>query len=290
MTPEVRASPSGTRYLPAMQVTPHSAFGPTLRRWRTVRGLSQERLAGQAEISCRHLSFLETGRSAPSREMVLILAGSLDLPLRDQNELLQTAGFAPVFRESPLESAPELTMVRRALEHLLRAHEPHGAVVMNRAWDVHRMNDAAARLFAWALDGRMPAPEVVSNAMRALLHPEGLRDVVVGWERLAAGLLWRTRRELALVPDARTEALLRDLTSYPGVPSDLGSAVDEVLATQPFVQIHLRRGDTDLRFFTTLTSLGTPLDVTAQDIRIESYFPADEATERWVHGRAQPPS
>lgn len=264
-----------------MQTAVHAAFGPMLRRWRGLRGLSQEKLAFAAEISARHLSFLETGRSAPSREMVLVLAGALDVPLREQNELLQAAGFAPVFRETALE-APELVMIKKALDHLLDAHEPHAAIVVNGAWDVHRMNRAATRLFAWALAGRVPPPEVATNAMKALLHPEGLRNVVVGWERLAAGLMWRTRRELAKTPDSRVEKLVNDILAYPGVPAGIGSAVDEVFAAQPFVQIHLRRDGVDLRFFTTLTSLGTPLDLTAQEVRIESYFPADSATERWV--------
>jgi transcriptional regulator with XRE-family HTH domain len=259
----------------------HAAFGPELRRWRTLRGLSQEKLAEQAEISARHLSFLETGRSAPSRDMVLVLAGALDLPLREQNTLLAAAGYASVFRESPLEGSA-LGMVRRALDHMLAKHEPYAAVVMNRAWDVSRMNQGAARLFAWALGGRMPPPEVASNAMRALLHPEGLREVVVGWERLAAGLLWRTRREHAAAPDERVERLLAELAAYPGVPSRLGTAADELSGEQPFVTIHLARDGEELRFFTTLTSLGTPLDVTAQEIRIESYFPADDATEAFV--------
>jgi transcriptional regulator with XRE-family HTH domain len=264
-----------------MQTAVHAAFGPMVRRWRTLRGLSQEKLAFAAEISSRHLSFLETGRSAPSREMVLVLAGALDIPLREQNELLQAAGFAAVYRESALE-APELAMVRKALDHLLDAHEPHAAIVVNSAWDLHRMNKGAQRLFAWALGGRVPPAEVMTNAMRALLHPDGLRSVVVGWDRLAAGLIWRTRRELARTPDARVDRLLAEILAYPGVPAHLGAAVDELFADQPFVQVHLRRDGVDLRFFTTLTTLGTPLDLTAQEIRIESYFPADERTERWV--------
>ena len=264
-----------------MLQTAHASFGPELRRWRTLRGLSQDKLAEQAEISARHLSFLETGRSAPSREMVLVLAGSLDLPLREQNALLSAAGYAPVFRESPLDGS-ELSMVRRAVDHLLAKHEPYAAVVMNRAWDVSRMNDGAARLFAWALGGRTPPPEVAGNGLRALLHPDGLRDVVIDWERLAAGLLWRTRRELAVSPDERVERMLAELTSYPGVSARLGVVVDEALANRPFLSIRLAREGVELSFFTTLTSLGTPLDVTAQEIRIESYFPADEATESFV--------
>jgi hypothetical protein len=173
-------------------------------------------------------------------------------------------------------------MVRRALDHLLAKHEPYPAVVMNRAWDVSRMNQGAQRLFYWALGGRTPPAEVVSNAMRALLHPEGLRDVVVDWEHLAAGLLWRTRREHAASPDDRVERLLRELAAYPGVPARVAAGLDDALANQPFVTIRLSRGGVELSFFTTLTSLGTPLDVTAQEIRIESYFPADDATETFL--------
>lgn len=236
----------------------------------------------QAEISARHLSFLETGRSAPSREMALVLAGSLDLPLREQNVLLRAAGFAPVFRESALEG-PELDMVSRALDHLLRAQEPHAAIVVDRAWNVKRMNDGATRLLGWALEGLSPPAVVLGNAMKLLLHPDGLRDRVLGWDRLAAGILWRTRREQALHPDARVAALLDELASYPYVPARVGSAVvDEALAGRPYVPVEIARGETVLRFFTTLTTLGTPLDVTAEDVRIESYFPSDERTNAFI--------
>lgn len=273
--------------MPASPV--HGEFGPLLRSWRTQRGLSQERLAFQAEISTRHLSFLETGRSAPSREMALILAGSLDLPLREQNVLLRAAGFAPVFRESALDG-PELDAVSRALDHILAAQEPHAAVVFDRAWNVKRTNAGASRLLGWAMEGKSPPPEVMSNGIKLLLHPEGLRDLVPDWERLAAGLIWRTRREQAARPDPRIDALLTDLLKYPGIPERMGSAiVDEVMAGRPFLGVRLERDGVTLDFFTTLTSLGTPLDVTAEDTQIESYFPANDRTDAFVRGLAGRP-
>jgi transcriptional regulator with XRE-family HTH domain len=266
--------------------TAHASFGPLLRRWRQSRGLSQEKLAEQAEVSPRHLSFLENGRSAPSREMVLVLAGTLDLPLRDQNALLGSAGFSAAFTESALESR-ELSMVRRALDRLLAKQEPYPAIVVDPAWNVSRMNQGAQRLFSWALAGRQPPPEVLANAMRATLHPEGLRHVIVGWLELAGALIARTRRDLDHRPDPRVEALLREVLEYPDVPRGISP---NAVPPGPFLPVHVRRDDVELRFFTTLTTLGTPLDVTAQEVHIESYFPADDATEKFVYVMAGQPS
>lgn len=284
MTSEVRATPRWAGYLATMPATAvHAAFGPLLRRWRQSRGLSQEKLAEHAEVSPRHLSFLETGRSAPSREMVLVLAGTLDLPLRDQNALLGAAGFSAAFAESNLESR-ELGMISRALDRLLAKQEPYPAIVVDPAWNVSRMNLGAQRLFAWCLEGRNPPPGVLANAMRATLHPEALRPVIVGWAPFAAALIARTRRELELRPDPRVRALLDEVLAYPDVPR---SAPGQ-LPAGPFLPVHVRKHDMELRFFTTLTALGTPLDVTAQEVHIESYFPADEATEKFLDVMSHP--
>jgi transcriptional regulator with XRE-family HTH domain len=263
----------------------HVAFGPMLKRWRSSRGYSQERLADAAEVSPRHVSFLETGRAAPSREMVLVLASALDLPLRDRNTLLGAAGFAAVYRESDLDS-PALVAVRRALQHLLDAQEPHAAFLVDRLWNVRKLNRGGSRLLGWLFGPRVPPPLTGANILHSLFHPEGVRESVVNWEDVAGLLIERLHREIALEPDDDDRrALLRTVLGYPGVPEHFRSArfVD---AAYPFVPVQLRQGGTELKFFTTLTTLGTPLDVTAQELRIESYFPADDATESFMRAAA----
>lgn len=171
-----------------------SAFGPLLRQWRQTRSYSQSRLAEDAEVSTRHLSFLETGRAAPSREMVLILSSALDLPLRERNTLLGAAGFAPVYRESPLAS-PEMAGVRRAIDHVLAQQEPYGAVVVDRLWNVQRMNQGALRMLGSWLDPRATPPIVTRNLLHAVFHPAGLRPCMVNWEAVAGALAMRVHRE-----------------------------------------------------------------------------------------------
>lgn len=248
-----------------------AGFGETLRRWRAARGMSQQRLAEGAEVSTRHVSFLETGRARPSREMVLVLANALELPLRARNALLQTAGFASVYRESAWES-PAMAHVERALEHILRAHEPFGAVVVDRAWNVRRMNDGAVRLFtAFWPDGAPPPVNVV----RATFDPAA-RAAFEDWEALVAELVPRYRREAATCPELA--ALLDEALAGAQVPeAALRAPFDAPLG--PTLVFTLRKGPLRARVFTTLTSLGTPLDVTAEDVRIESYFPADAESE-----------
>ncbi|MDQ3034606.1 MAG: helix-turn-helix domain-containing protein [Myxococcota bacterium] len=262
----------------------HAArFGPLLRRFRGARGLSQERLADSAEVSPRHVSFLETGRAAPSREMVLVLTSALDLPLRDRNTMLVAAGYAPVYGSSPLESS-ELEPVRRALDHLLRAHEPFGAIVVDRDWNVLRMNQGATRMLAWAMEGLSPPPGVLENALVATFHPEALRSRIVNWDEVAGELVERMHRELELEADEdRRARLVAMLGSLPEQPARVHTG-DHL----PFLPVRFRRDDVELRLFTTLTTLGTPLDVTAQELRIESYFPADADTERFLRDLAGP--
>ncbi len=258
-------------------------FGPLLRKWRHTRGWSQERLAQEAEISTRHLSFLENRNAAPSREMVLLLASALDLPLRERNAVLVSAGFAPVYRESPLEGTA-MAPLRRALDHLLRAHEPYGAVVVDRRWDIRASNAAAARLFSALLPGPV-APRIAGNALRLFFHPEALRPAVVDWEDVAASFIERIHREVALADegDALRE-ILDEVLAYDGVPAHLRAP--RLTPLEPFLVVHVRKDGRDLRFFTTITTMGTPLDVTAQELRFESYFPADEATDVWMRGLA----
>ena len=270
-----------------MTVQPKS-FGARLRWWRERRGLSQLDFAGTAGTSQRHLSFLESGRTAPSQEMVLRLAGALDLPLRQQNALLLAAGYAPIWRESEL-TAPELGQVSRALDHMLAQQEPFPAFVIDRRWNLLRANAGAARLtgFLAGPAPANPAPEGGSNLADALMSPDGLRPFIVNWEDVALYFLRGVQADAFADGTPETAALLRRLLAYPGIPA-LSQVPLLEAPTGPVLAIHFRKGGTSLHLFTTIATLGTPQDVTLQEIRIECFFPADEQTARmfrdWATG------
>ena len=238
--------------------------------------MSQERLALDAEISPRHLSCLETGKAAPSRSMVLVLGSALSLSLRDRNTLLQAAGFVAAYRDEPLEG-PEAASLRRAIDLVLGALEPNGAVAMDRAWNVVALNGGAARLFAAFLDPEAAPPTLKRNLLSALLDPRGLRRAIVNFDEVCAVTLDRARREAARgAPDDPAHAEVRALLdALGGAPPPLASALPP---PGPFVTVHLRRGACEARVFTTISTIGTAIDATAEEIRIETYFPADEAT------------
>lgn len=269
-----------------LAASPRSSLGALLREWRLARRLTQQVLADRAEVSVRHLSFLETGRASASREMVLGLADALDLPLRERNLLLGAAGFAALYRETSLDAAP-MTHVRRAIDHILGHQEPFPALVLDRTWDVIQMNGGAQRLFARFLAPLRPPAIAARNLAHALFHPEGLRHVLVDWPQLATAIAERLHREAAADPGEDGPRALRDaVLAYPGIP---GRLRQPRLGEAPPVAlpIHLRAPDgAEARFFTTLTSLGTPLDVTAEELRIESYFPLDEATAAFMRALA----
>ena len=252
--------------------------GTLLRQWRARRRLSQLDLAVEAGVSSRHLSFVETGRAQPSREMVLLLARALDVPLRDRNALLTAAGYAPIYRETPL-AAPAMAHVRRALDFILRQQEPYPALVLDRHWNVLAVNEGSARVQAIFLDATRVAALGAPNAMRLMFHPDAFRPHIVNWEATAASLIqWLHRDAASGFGDAETRALLDELLSYPDVPRQWRT-LDLDASTAPFLPIEFRKGELTLRYFTTLTSLGTPHDITLQELRVESFFPADEATE-----------
>ena len=257
-------------------------FGARLRWWRARRGLSQLDLAGAAGTSQRHLSFLESGRTAPSQAMVLGLAAALDVPLRQQNALLLAAGYAPVWRESDL-TAPALAQVNGALDHMLAQQEPFPAFVVDRRWNLLRANAGAARLTAF-LTGAAPAdptPAKAVNLADALVSPEGLRPFIVNWEEVALYFLRGVQADAVADGMPETAALLKRLLAYPGIPALSQAPVLEE-PPGPVLAIHFRKGETSLRLFTTIASLGTPQDVTLQEIRIESFFAADEQTARII--------
>ena len=240
--------------------------------------MSQLDLAVEAGISSRHLSFIETGRAQPSREMVLLLTRTLDVPLRDRNDLLAMAGYAPVYRETDL-AAPAMTQVRRALELMLHQQEPYPALLLDRHWNVLQVNQGSARVQQEFLDAAQVSALGPPNAMRLMFDPRAFRPHVVNWEPAAASLIqWLHRDAMTRPGDKLTRELLDELLAYPGVPKHWRT-LDLDASTGPVLPIQFRKGPWDLRYFTTLTSLGTPHDITLQELRIECFFPADEATE-----------
>jgi transcriptional regulator with XRE-family HTH domain len=249
-------------------------IGGLLRHWRAARRVSQLDLALEADVSSRHLSFVETGRAQPSREMVLRLAEALQVPLRERNALLLAAGYAPLYRETGLE-APEVAEARRAVEFILAQQEPYPAIVVDRHWNLLMANAATRRFLGLFPLGEVPAPP---NVLRLLFHPGGLRPFLENWEDVAGRLIQRVHREAAgSPPDAATRALLRELLDYPGVPTRWRTPeLDR--APAPLVTIVYRLGGRALRFFSTVTTFGTPQDVTLQELRIECFFPGDAAT------------
>jgi transcriptional regulator with XRE-family HTH domain len=254
-----------------------TSFGTLLRRWRDARAMSQLTLATEAGISTRHLSFLETGRAQPSREMVQLLAGMLDVPLGDRNALLVSAGYAPAYGERPL-SAPELEPVRRALQFTLRQQEPFPALVVDGEWNIVMRNEGAARIFDLFLDpdcGHDAAP----NVMRIVFCPGGLRRHIVNWEELAECLVNSLHRQVAATGSDAMARLRDELLAYPGVPVRW-SVPDPSVTMPPLVSMHLRKDDLSLTFFSMITTMGTPRDVTLQQLKIECFFPADAATEQ----------
>jgi transcriptional regulator with XRE-family HTH domain len=253
-------------------------FGAQLRSWRLARRVSQEQLAARAGVSAKHLSFVENGRSQPSREIVLALAGALDVPLRERNTLLTAAGFAAAYRASPLDGE-ELVHLRRAIDHVLAQQEPFGAVVVDGHWDLLRANQGALKLFAHFPPTSADGIAAARNLVLGILHPQALRPYIVNWTDVAGHLVARLHREIAARPaDEPLQRLLARTLAQPDVPLEWRAPAPGKLAA-PFITVHLRAPTLEVRLFTMLTSIGTPLDVTAEEIHIESYFPADDTSE-----------
>ena len=260
----------------AMNRNENTEFGTILRHWRESRRFSQLDLALQADVSSKHVSFLETGRNRPSRDMILRLANAMDVPLRDRNLMLTAAGFADAYGESSLDS-PSITLVQEALRRLLDKHEPYPAFVLDADWHIVRQNRAASAMAACFLEN--PVLIAGKNALEILFSPEGLQPFVLNWERLSSVLLMRIFRE-SVSPSGRASSreLLEHLLAMPTAPSrwrELASGEP----SGPTLDLELKKGDASCRFFTTVTTFGTPQDVTLQELRIEQYFPADDATD-----------
>ena len=255
-----------------------SAFGSLLRDWRQRRRLTQLELALQADVSARHLSFLETGRSRPSREMVLLLAEELDVPLRNRNEMMTVAGFAPAYTEHSLDDA-ELGEVHRSLRRILDGHQPYPAVLIDGYWNLLAAN-RAVDLLTDLVDPELLAPPV--NVLRVSLHPRGLAPYVVDLEEYAAHLVSRLRRQAERAASTGLRALLTELVGY---CRDAGLDPNAHPRDRIVLPLRLRHPDQELTLFSTVAVLGAPLDVTLDEIAIESFFPADEATAGYLRKR-----
>lgn len=248
--------------------------GLLLREWRAARRLSQLDLALSAAVSPRHLSCVETGKSQPSREMVLRLADALDMPLRERNALMVAAGYAPKYPETALDT-PALAQVNRAIEFMLQQQEPYPAFLLNRHWDILQANRAAARIANFVLRG---APSPHSNMIRHIFDPKDLRSAIINWEDVAGDLIRHLHDVVAATPsDATARALLDEALAYPGVPMHWRIR-DPGVAPLPLLTTIFRVDGKQLNFFSTITTFGTPRDVTLDDLHIESTFPMDEAT------------
>ena len=262
-----------------------TGVGPLLRRWRESRHLSQLELALEAEVSSRHISFLETGRAAPSREMILTLSNVLDVPLRERNLLLLAAGFAPVYRETSLDD-PRMTQVRTAMELILKQHEPRSAIAFDRYYNLVMVNRAYIAFLRNTLGRDFPelAPLQVLkpprlNLLRLIFDPNGVRKVIVNWEPVAKALLDQAHRVAQWARDETMADLIAEILAYPGVPTrwrepDLAAPRALMLS----FELDLGRGRI-ARVFSTVTTLSTPQDVTLQELHIEAFYPADAESE-----------
>jgi transcriptional regulator with XRE-family HTH domain len=265
--------------------TETAGAGGLLRRWRESRRLSQLELALEAEVSTRHLSFVESGRATPSREMLLKLANVLDVPHRERNALLLAAGYAPVYRETPLRD-PRMSQVRTALQLILKQNEPRSAFAFDRYWNVVMANAAFIRFLTFVF-GRPPRGlepfEICDrpqwNTLHLVFDPKAVRRIIVNWEPVAKALLDHAHRAAMWARDTKLDELIASLLAYPGVPErwrepDLESPQALLL---PF-ELDLGGGKI-ARMFSTVATLSTPQDVTLQDLHVEAFYAADEETE-----------
>ncbi|HJU30742.1 MAG TPA: helix-turn-helix transcriptional regulator [Hyphomicrobiaceae bacterium] len=263
-------------------------FASRLRWWRRHRGLSQLELAGRAGISQRHLSFLELGRASASRRMILRLAEALDVPLRQHNALLLAAGFAPAWQETEL-GAPRLQQVSSAIDYMLAQQEPFPAVAVDRHWNLLKANGGAARLVEFLVGPLAPGTPV--NLADALVSPDVLRPYLENWAEVVRYFIRSVEADAAADGTEETAALLDRLLRYKGVRAAMRAPLEEE-GGDAVLPMHFRKGTTRLALFTAIATLGTPRDVTAQELRVESFFPIDDETaavlRAWGTRKAQP--
>ena len=259
-----------------MNVSSGASLGDLLRDWRALRGKSQLDLSLDAAISQRHLSFVESRRSTPTREKLMVIAEALDVPLRERNTLLLAAGYAPIYPDAEWD-APQMKSIAAAAARMLKQQEPYPAVLMDRYWEVQDTNQAAPRFFGRFVD--MAARPTPRNMLHLMFNPAGMRPFIRDWERVSASLLDRVRREaVGRVVDAKSRALLDALLAYDGARA--GRTRAGAPAELPMIPIGFEKDGVQLNYFSMITTVGTPTTVAAQELRIECMFPADEATER----------
>ncbi len=254
--------------------------GKMVRSWREVRRFSQLELAVEAEVSQRHLSFIESGRAAPSREMVLHLADHLEIPLRERNVMLLAAGYSPIYGDRSLQD-PTLTNAIAALERLLRAHEPYPALIVDRHWNIVTANQALAPL----LDG--VAPELLkppANALRISLHPRGLAPNIVNLGEWRQHLLDRLGRQFRISRDPALDVLLSELSDYPFEASERSNDSHDYLANEVAIPLRLRTPRGVLSFLSTVTVFGTPIEIELSEVTLEAFYPADQETAQALGG------
>jgi transcriptional regulator with XRE-family HTH domain len=257
------------------QVIPAGHFSGLLKHWRKVRRLTQIELAVDANVSARHLCFLETGRSQPSREMVQLLGSALDLPLEERNALHVAAGFVPPYGDQGL-AADNLQHVRQALDFILRQQEPYPGIVIDGRWDVRIRNQASARLLKPFHQAYDMEAGIADNAMHVVFHPRGLRQFIVNWDEFAGQMIQILHREVAQGGSVAAD-LLDEIMTYPGLPAEWRLPRNPA-GSSPVMTMQLRKGDYRLAFFSTFTTLAMPTDVALQKLKIECFYPADDAT------------
>ncbi|SFH70869.1 Helix-turn-helix [Collimonas sp. OK307] len=262
-------------------------FAAALRYWRDKRGYSQLRLSTESLISQRHISFLESGRSQPSRELILKLGTVLDIPLRQRNVMLLAAGFAPAYQERKLTD-PELSAVKQALDFMLAQQAPYPALVVDRLWNLVMSNGPAAMMIRWLLDmpENQPIPREGINVLKLMLDPQAIRKYLVNWQDVSADLLhWIQREAMSDGPGSEANSLLEQLIALPGIRAAT-QAPNLDTRVLPFLAMTIRKDDVELNLFTSIATMGTPHDVTVHELRIESFFPADAVTAAWFKSRA----
>jgi len=263
-----------------LRETARPPFARLLKSWREMRKCSQLDLALSSRISQRHVSFMESGRARPSRDMVLQLSEALEIPLRERNTLLTAAGFAAMYRETDL-SSPTMVPVRDALKLMLEHQEPNPVSVVDREWNVLMINKAMLRVFSLAGDPAVMWTRVCGdgphNVLRMTFHPDGFRPFIANFDEAAPVLLNRTRREAAASGNQKLLALLDEILAYPGIP-DAWKGPDWQAPPPPVLPLELAKGELKLKLFSMITTFGTPQDITTDELRVESFFPADAQT------------
>jgi len=252
-----------------------SHLGDLLKQWRGLRGRSQLDVSVDAGISQRQISFIESGRSVPSRSTLIGIAQVLEIPLRERNSLLLAAGYAPVYSDAAWNS-DEMKVIGKALSRMITQHEPYPALVMDRYWNVVLTNEAAPRFFNTFIDlSRHPTPR---NLLHLMFDPQGMRPFIANWEVLAKSLLQRVQREaVGHIVDPKTKDLVAELLAYPDVQSDW--KIPESPRPLPMIPVSFARDGAILNYFSLITTVGTPQTIAAQELRIECMYPADEETE-----------